>query len=79
VGSGVQQGGRGRQNRPVHYDVSRIVAKQRLDFLAERAVSRAGLGWEPVARGRIEVNGRLVRSGDQLPSFRSHAILVDAG
>ena len=41
-----------------------------------RLVSGAGLGQEPVARGRIEVNGRLVCCGDQLPSFRSHAILV---
>ena len=44
VGSVVQQRDRSRQDRPVHYDVCPIVAKQRLDFLAERAVSRAGLG-----------------------------------
>ena len=33
AGSVVHQRGRGRQDRTVHYDVCRIVAKQRLDFL----------------------------------------------
>ena len=33
AGSVVHQRGRGRHDRTVHYDVCRIVAKQRLDFL----------------------------------------------